>query len=340
MGSCGWHEIATSDVVPTLPGRVAGQVGRRGTFHSRSRFSKARMCESNDMTSDPTEASEASPAVHRPHTSTIFGKKRGLSYTAVDALTIRRQRCGKGWRHIGPDGHFIRDRVTVARLAALAVPPAYREVRYAKDPAAHLQAVGRDAAGRLQYRYHREWENIREAGKAQRLGRLAMTVPRIRRRIGRHLTAAEPTRNLACAAVVDLVARTAIRPGGDRYARLHGTRGATTLLKSNVVVARAITLTFNSKGGKSVRKLLVAPRLANAIKRLLALQGRWLFQYRDGSGAVRRIPARAVNSFLCEIAACKSRSRISVRWPRRRACSQLWPMHRRARRRAFAANRS
>jgi DNA topoisomerase-1 len=183
------------------------------------------------------------------------------------------------------------------------VPPAYRDVLYAEDPAAHLQAVGRDSEGRLQYRYHPHWEKVREVRKARRLARLAEALPRIHRSLGQHLASAEPTRQLAFAAVIELVARTAIRPGGESYARLRGTRGAATLLKSNVAIyGGAITLTFRGKGGKTIIKEFTAPRLASVIALLQQLPGRRLFQYRADNGDVRRVTAREVNGFLREIA--------------------------------------
>ena len=122
------------------------------------------------------------------------------------------------------------------RLASLAVPPAYEDVLYAADPNAHIQAIGRDAAGRLQYRYHPEWQSVRETRKARRLARLAEALPHIRRSIGHHLAGNEPTRGFTLSAIIELVARSAIRPGSEQYARLRGTRGAATLLKSNVSV--------------------------------------------------------------------------------------------------------
>src|SRR5262249_7154911 len=153
------------------------------------------------------------------------------------------------------DGRPISDRSVVRRLKALAVPPAYTEVRHAEDPRGHLQAVGRDAAGRLQYRYHPEWEKVREARKAQRLAHLAAALPRIRRSAARHLAGDAPTRELALSAVIELVARTAIRPGSESYARERGTRGAATLLKSNVTISGdTIALSFRSKGGKEIQK--------------------------------------------------------------------------------------
>jgi len=102
------------------------------------------------------------------------------------------------------------------------------------DPNSHLQAVGRDAAGRLQYRYHSDWEKVREQRKAHRLARLVAALPKIRRNVSMHLSGDQPSANSRFA-VIELIARTAIRPGNESYARLNGTRGATTLLKSNVV---------------------------------------------------------------------------------------------------------
>ena len=130
---------------------------------------------------------------------------------------------------------------------------------------AHIQAVGRDAAGRLQYRYHSQWQRVRETRKARLLARLADALPRIQRSVSQHLNSTEPLREFALAAVVELVARSAIRPGSEQYARLRGTRGAATLLKSNVSVhGETVMLHFKAKGGKLIEKEIHAPRLANA----------------------------------------------------------------------------
>jgi DNA topoisomerase-1 len=233
-------------------------------------------------------------------------RRLGLRRIAVDALTIRRVRRGRGFAYVDADGTCIRDRRVTRRLARLAVPPAYQDVLYARDPSAHLQAVGRDAAGRLQYRYHPDWEKIREQRKAQRLLRLVDTLPHIRRAVTLHLGSAEPTREYTLAAAIDLVAASAIRAGSEAYARERGTRGAATLLKSNVTVTgETIRLSFRGKGGKAIEKELHAPRLAAAIARLARLPGRRLFQYRDADGEVRAIRARDVNAFLRTIAGAR-----------------------------------
>src|ERR1700759_447177 len=161
-------------------------------------------------------------------------KENGLRHVGTEQLTIRRQRKGTGFTFLTPTGRTLRDAGTIRRLKSLAVPPAYEDVRYAVDPRAHIQAIGRDAAGRLQYRYHPDWQRVRESRKGRRLAKLAEALPTIRRSIGHTLAGGEPTRAFTLSAIIELVARTAIRPGSEQYARISGTRGAATLLKSNV----------------------------------------------------------------------------------------------------------
>ena len=188
----------------------------------------------------------------------------------------------------------------------MAVPPAYRDVRYSADPSSHLQAVGIDAAGRLQYRYHADWEKVREQRKAHRLARLVAALPKIRRKVSAYLSGDEPTREFALSAVIELIARTAIRPGNESYARLNGTRGATTMLKSNVTLEDdSFVLTFKAKGGKAVRKECDAAKLVRAIGILRTVPGKRMFQYRDNSGTVRTVSTTTVNAFLREIAGIK-----------------------------------
>jgi DNA topoisomerase-1 len=236
----------------------------------------------------------------------VMVRQLGLRYVQQDELTWRRARRGKGFCYLNAGGEPIRDRRTVRRLAALAVPPAYEDVRYAPDRAAHLQAIGRDAAGRLQYRYHPQWQKVRETRKARRLMRLAAALPKIRRSVAAYLASGEPTREFAFAAVIELIARTAVRPGNDSYTKLHRTHGATTLLKSHAVVeGDSVTLSYRAKGNKRVCKEVDAARLASAITLLGQLPGRRLFQYRDEAGAVRGVTSAQVNSFLRDIAGVK-----------------------------------
>lgn len=255
----------------------------------------------------PQRASETEACVdnsaNRMPPAASMAKRIGLRYVSRDQLTIRRERRGRGWRYVSASGRPIRNASVVRRLARLAVPPAYEAVLYADDPAAHLQAVGRDAAGRLQYRYHPDWEKVREQRKARRLARLAESLPRIRRSIGQHLAGSEPSRELALSALIELVSCSAIRAGRETYLRERGTRGAATLLKSNVTVTGdSISLRFRGKGGKIIAKEVACPRLIGALERLNKLPGRRLFQYRNGDGEVRPVRAREANAFLRDVA--------------------------------------
>ena len=233
-----------------------------------------------------------------------LAEERGLVIVSPDALTLRRQRCGKGFAFVTPSGAFLRDAGEIRRLKALAMPPAYVNVRFAADEAAHVQAVGEDAAGRLQYRYHPKWAEVREALKARRLASLARSLPAIRRAVGSGLASEQIDRRFVAASIIELVRLTAIRAGGEEYARERGTRGATTLLKSNVKLGDkdVVTLTFKAKGGKMVTKEVKSARFHAAVARLLELPGRRLFQCREAEDAVRPVRAAEVNAFLQEVA--------------------------------------
>lgn len=230
----------------------------------------------------------------------------GLKLGDQNELTIRRVKRGKRYGFVRANGTPVRDAGTIKRLNSMAVPPAYVEVRYAPDPASHLQAVGRDAAGRLQYRYHLDWEKVREQRKAHRLARLVGALPKIRRHVSQHLSGDAPTREFALSAVIELIARTAIRPGNESYMKLNGTRGATTLLKSNVILEDdCLVLSFKAKGGKAVRKECDAAKLVRAIGILRGVPGKRMFQYRDEAGNIRIVSTSQVNTFLREIAGIK-----------------------------------
>jgi DNA topoisomerase-1 len=220
-------------------------------------------------------------------------------------LTLRRKRCGRGFAYFHANGRRITDPKTVSRLAALAVPPAYADVVYAADPAAPLQAMGRDAAGRCQYRYNSAWERARERRKARRLVRLIDALPRVRRRVAAVLATREPTREFAMASAIALVDAAGLRSGSARHARISGARGAVSLHKSHVRLnGSSITLTFPAKGGKRVMKTVRSARLARAIKLLRRLPGRRLFLFQQ-DGEIKAIRVREVNAYLCDIASSK-----------------------------------
>jgi DNA topoisomerase-1 len=227
----------------------------------------------------------------------------GLSYLKAADLRLRRARHGRGFRYLDGNGKAIRDASVIRRLNSLAVPPAYEDVRLAENPRAHLQAIGRDAAGRLQYRYHPDWDAVRERRKAQHLVGLVASLSRIRRSVTKHLAGTEPTRDFAMAAVIELVSQTAIRPGSEAYTKQHGSRGAATLLKSNVSLSGAVvTLKFRAKRGQPIHLIFRSRRFARAVEVLRTLPGKRLFQYRNGDDEIYEVRRRQVNEFLRECA--------------------------------------
>src|SRR5665213_2026334 len=213
----------------------------------------------------PPKARLAKPAAVKTSVEEL-ATELGLTLGDQNELTIRRVKRGKTYSFIRANGTAVRHVGTIRRLNRMAVPPAYQEVRYSPDPTSHLQAVGRDAAGRLQYRYHSDWEKVREQRKAHRLGRLVAALPKIRRNVSLHLSGDQFDNGRQREFAGRLIARTAIRPGNESYARLNGTRGATTMLKSNVTLEDDnLVLTFKAKGGKAVRKECDAAKLVRAI---------------------------------------------------------------------------
>lgn len=230
------------------------------------------------------------------------GPAAALERVAADALTVRRRRCGKGWMYFDHRGRRIRDHNTLARIRSLGIPPAYRDVRIAPDERAHLQAVGRDAQGRLQYVYHPDWKRVRDHRKVEHLAALTAALPRLRRRVAADLRRASLDRRKALAAVVALIDRTHIRVGCEGYVHTGRSRGAATLLKRHVCIeGPRLTLSFLGKRRQPVACDLTAPALASALRELGSLPGARLFQYRDGTGRVRRVTAGDVNAYLRDI---------------------------------------
>ncbi len=251
----------------------------------------------------PRATAKASGRTARTRTTAKLARAVGLVMVQRDTLDITRRRYGRGYRYFDGAGAPLTDKAVIARLAALAVPPAYQEVRFSAHPRAHLQAVGRDAAGRVQYRYHPAWEEVRGQLKAERLARFAEALPRIRRRVARDLAAPLGSRVLALAGVVELVTLTAIRPGEEAYAKARGTRGAATLLKSNLrEKPEGLQLSFQAKGGRQVVCAISDPRFRALVAGLRQLPGRRLFQYRNGEGEVRAVRAGDVNAYLKQVA--------------------------------------
>lgn len=229
-------------------------------------------------------------------------RPKRLKLVSSDALPILRRRCGRGYLYFDAAGCRVNDPAILDRIRRLAIPPAYEDVRIAAQPNAHLQAVGRDQAGRVQYRYHPDWEHVREENKAGQLAAICSALPRIRRRIRTDLALPDPSTRKALAGIVMLIDRTHIRIGCENYVHSGRSRGASTLLKRNVRHRDEwLDVSFRGKGGKPFAFSARIPLLARAVPGWLELPGTRLFQYRNDDGKVCRVKAGDTNAYLQEI---------------------------------------
>ncbi|CAM4013608.1 DNA topoisomerase IB [Bordetella muralis] len=224
----------------------------------------------------------------------------GLIYYDGNEPGLRRQRGKDGeFRYYDVDGHLIRDEATLARIRALAIPPAYEEVWICPSPVGHLQATGRDARGRKQYRYHAEWTAERNAGKFQQLALFGASLPKIRRQVEADLARPGLPPERVLALIVTLLERTLIRIGSDEYARENRSYGLTTLSRRHTTVAGSqIRLAFTGKSGVVHDVTLRDRRLARLIRRCMEIPGQRLFQYQDESGVRHAVDSSMVNDYL------------------------------------------
>lgn len=228
---------------------------------------------------------------------------RGLVYTSDTMPGISRQRRGKGFAYRRDDGSLVRERDELQRIRRLAIPPAYREVWICPTPNGHLQATGRDARGRKQYRYHAVWRLERDADKFDRMQAFAQALPRIRRRVAHDLADAAPERNVLLATIVKLLDTTLARVGNDEYARENGSYGLTTLCGRHVRVRGSqLELMFKGKSGVAQHLAVKDARVARVVRRCLGAPGDVLFRYRDEQGRDRSVGSTEVNDYLQAIA--------------------------------------
>jgi DNA topoisomerase-1 len=221
-------------------------------------------------------------------------------------LVCRRVRRGRGYAYLREDGAPWPRGELRERALHLGIPPAWTEVRIAPAPDMHIQAAGRDAAGRVQYIYHPDWEIRRTRRKQRQLALLTAALPRIRRRVHEDLGAEAGSPTLALAIGVALIDRTAMRIGRERYLDASGTRGAGTLFGRDVTVRGAdITLKFPAKSGRMASYTLTDARLAEAIARIRTIPGRRLLMLRDEAGRSRALRTEELNRYLREIAGAR-----------------------------------
>ena len=241
---------------------------------------------SADVIVDPRDAAESA----------------GLRYVSDEEPGIRRKKSGKGFTYVKADGSKVNDPATLDRIRKLAIPPAYTDVWICAFPNGHLQATGRDAKGRKQYRYHPAFREVRESTKYERMLDFAKVLPALRAKVDEHMSLRGLPREKVLATVVHLLETTLIRVGNEDYAKQNKSYGLTTLRDPHVKVAGTeLRFQFKGKSGKTWRLRVKDRRVARIVKACQDLPGQDLFQYIDEAGEQQTVTSADVNAYLKEI---------------------------------------
>jgi DNA topoisomerase-1 len=229
-------------------------------------------------------------------------KEAGLRYVNDQVSGIKRVCRGKGFVYLDPSGKTVRDSDELERIRRLVIPPAWSQVWICTLPNGHLQATGRDARGRKQYRYHSRWREVRDSTKYERMLVFGKALPKIRRRVRRDLRRKGLSREKVLGGIVRLLQTTLMRIGNDEYARKNDSYGLTTLRNRHVRVSgNRATIEFKGKSHRHHVIHLNDPTLAKIVKRCRDLPGYELFQYLDQNGEPQKIRSDDVNEYLREI---------------------------------------
>ena len=226
-----------------------------------------------------------------------------LQHTSPEELVLRRVKRGKGFSYHDGDGAKIDDTTTLERIRGIVIPPAWTDVRISADPDSHLQAVGRDQRGRLQYKYHPDWTAFRDRVKFDHLPVFANVLPAVRKRIDTDLKLPGVPRDKVLATVVELLQTTLIRVGNEEYARDNGAYGLTTLRNRHARISGAdIAFVFTGKSGIEHEVRAHDRRLAKVLRECQEIRGQRLFQYLDDDGRPTPVHSHDVNEYLRDAA--------------------------------------
>lgn len=252
----------------------------------------ARIIES--VASQPLAEPQAAAA-----DAALSARLAGLRHVSDDTPGIRRRRRGKGFSYLDPQGRPLTDPQERRRIAALAIPPAWTGVWICPLPNGHLQATGRDARGRKQYRYHASWRAVRDETKFGRMIAFGEALPRLRARVERDLALPGLPRDKVLAAVVRLLETTLIRVGNQEYARDNRSFGLTTLRNRHVdIEGGTLRFNFRGKSGQEHSVAIADRRLARVVRACRELPGHELFQYLDDDGERQAVSSGDVNEYL------------------------------------------
>jgi DNA topoisomerase IB len=245
---------------------------------------------------------KTAPATRMHRRQVRRARLRKLRYASDSEPGIIRRRAGRGFVYLDANGARVRDEATLSRIRALAIPPAYVDVWICADRTGHLQATGRDARGRKQYRYHPAWQHSRDAKKYRRLLRFGQRLPKLRARLRRDRRLEGLPRDKVLAVMTAVMMDTSIRIGNAEYARANHSFGLTTLRSRHAAFARdgTATLRFPGKSGQEREAVLTDRRLVRLVRHCSRLPGGALFQY-DDEGVPRRATATQLNEYLRDI---------------------------------------
>jgi DNA topoisomerase-1 len=237
-----------------------------------------------------------------PQAGARHARHAGLRYGYDQDPGIRRRKRGRRFDYFDPRGHRIVNAGLIDRCRRLAVPPAWTDVWISPQANSHLQATGRDARGRKQYRYHLDWRAVRDRTKFENLGAFGASLSAIRARVLTELARDQLDRDRVIAAIVRLLDRTGLRVGNDSYLRENHTSGLTTISKKHVTLhGREIELDFPGKGGKVWRGSVLAPRVARVVAECQCIPGYRLFKYRDAARKSHAVGSAEINRWLHEL---------------------------------------
>ena len=246
---------------------------------------------------------EAGGSVSSEEEAKAAARAAQLRYVSDRKPGITRHRSGTSFSYRDRDGKLLRDAETLGRIKQLAIPPAWEAVWISPDPAGHIQAVGRDAKGRKQYRYHPRWRTVRDEAKFERITAFAQKLPEIRDRVAADLAKPGMPREKVLATVVRLLETTLIRVGNDEYARDNKSYGLTTLRNRHARVnGHKVVFNFKGKSGIAHTVDFEDEKLARIVRRCRELPGQDLFTYIDDAGEPRDVGSADVNDYLREIA--------------------------------------
>jgi DNA topoisomerase-1 len=226
-------------------------------------------------------------------------REAGLSYVTDGRPGIKRVGDAGKFRYVDANGKTVRDKAVLERIRSLVIPPAWTDVWICASANGHLQATGRDARGRKQYRYHPRWRETRDANKFEQMKAFVHALPVIRKKVAQHLALPGLPREKILAAIVRLLETTLIRVGNEKYARENGSYGLTTMRNRHVRIrGQRLEFDFRGKSGQQHHIELSDARLAAIVRRCRELPGYELFQYLDEQGERHIVTSTDVNEYL------------------------------------------